>query len=1038
MAIEIISASAGSGKTHRLAEILSDALESGHVRPEAVVATTFTNRAAAELMERVRSRLVDAGRIDDAGRLGAARIGTVNSVCGRIVADFAFELGLSPRLRVTDEDEAARELGVALTFVLASGHAEALEELSHRLGDLDWRDAVERIVASARANGVAPTELARMGAQASAGLRGLLSSPAENAAELNRSLLQALAQFADAVEATPDGTKVTAEALQTARRCLAAARSGRGLVWSDWARLAALAPAKRSAAPAEPLRLAAARHASHPRLHADVDAVVRRVYAVAAEAMSAYAQHKRERGILDFVDQEALALDLLSRDDVRERLAAGIDLVLVDEFQDTSPIQLAIFLRLAGIAPRSVWVGDQKQSIFGFRGADPTLMDAAIEQILAGREPETLSRSWRSRPALVALTSDLFAPAFASAGIPPARVKLVAAREAEPSALGPIVEVWRLRSTNKDDDALALATAARAFLADASSCVRDPRTGAVRPATAHDVAILCRTNETCGKVAAALEGLGVPAVVPSPGLMSTLEAQAALGGLRLWADPRDSLARAILARLLDYADRPDAWLEAAFRGRERAFEGIGPVAAVAEARQADSLASPVAALDAVTESLALRERCLSWGRAETRLANLDALRAHAVRYERACAVAGSGATPGGLVAHLEALADEEVDSQALLAEGNAVTVGTWHAAKGLEWPITVLFDIDVLRTERGLGVNVVGSERGIDMADPLASRWIRWWFTPYGKLSKGIPFFARLEESAEGSAAAVLDRKQLLRLLYVGWTRARDTVVLATREGKLTQGILSLPTDGGTPLINEPEGPRARWAGHDVAIGSREAEPQEPAPQERTPGESYVWPGPAEHAPAFAHPSDLEGRGEVAAPVRIGPRIALSGTPDMQAVGEAVHAFLAADRASLDPQVRVEMAAGLLERWEVRSALPPEALLAASDALRAWIDSMWPGATWRREVPLSARLPRGTVLRGVADLVVESDSGFVLVDHKSFPGDLASAAERAATFAGQLRAYAEAIARATGRAHVGSFVHLPISGAVVELLPPGA
>jgi len=173
----------------------------------------------------------------------------VNAVCGRIVADFAFELGLSPRLRVTDEDEAARELDVALASVLASGHAEAFEELSHRLGGVFWRDAVERIVASARANGVVPAELARMGAEASAGLRELLSPPADDAARpddaarsddaarLDAALLQALKQFADAVETAPDGTKQTAEALQTARRCLVAARSGQRLPWSDWAKL---------------------------------------------------------------------------------------------------------------------------------------------------------------------------------------------------------------------------------------------------------------------------------------------------------------------------------------------------------------------------------------------------------------------------------------------------------------------------------------------------------------------------------------------------------------------------------------------------------------------------------------------------------------------------------------------------------------------------------------------------------------------------------------------------------------------------------
>jgi ATP-dependent helicase/nuclease subunit A len=446
----------------------------------------------------------------------------------------------------------------------------------------------------------------------------------------------------------------------------------------------------------------------------------------------------------------------------------------------------------------------------------------------------------------------------------------------------------------------------------------------------------------------------------------------------------------------------------------------------------------VAALDAVLEALALRERCLAWGRVEKRLANLDALRAHASRYERACAVAGSGSTPGGFVAHLEALSDGAADSQALLAEGDAVTVGTWHAAKGLEWPVVVLFELDGRRADRGLGVSVVGSGPGIDVSDPLVDRRIRWWFSPYGLVSKGVPFYARLAESDEGRAAEAFDRKQGLRLLYVGWTRARDTVVLARRDGKLAEGILGLLRDGDRDLVTEPTASHALWAGHDIAIRTREAQPEAPAPLEPSPGEGYSWPGPVKHAPAFASASDLDELGEVRPPVRIAQRIALSGVPDMQAVGEAVHAFLAADRPSLDRPTRVEMAAGLLARWDVGSALPPEALLAASDALRAWIDTRWPGATWHREVPLSARMPTGTILRGFADLVVESDAGFVLIDHKSFPGDLAAAAERAATYWGQLHAYADAIARATGRSHLGSFVHLPISGAVVELLPPGA
>ena len=93
-------------QTYRLTQLLEEGVVKGSVRPQAVLATTFTNKSAAELQERVRVRLLEAGRTVEAQQLTAARIGTVNAVCGRLVADYAFELGLSPELRVLDEEPA--------------------------------------------------------------------------------------------------------------------------------------------------------------------------------------------------------------------------------------------------------------------------------------------------------------------------------------------------------------------------------------------------------------------------------------------------------------------------------------------------------------------------------------------------------------------------------------------------------------------------------------------------------------------------------------------------------------------------------------------------------------------------------------------------------------------------------------------------------------------------------------------------------------------------------------------------------------------
>jgi ATP-dependent exoDNAse (exonuclease V) beta subunit len=87
----------------------------------------------------------------------------------------------------------------------------------------------------------------------------------------------------------------------------------------------------------------------------------------------------------------------------------------------------------------------------------------------------------------------------------------------------------------------------------------------------------------------------------------------------------------------------------------------------------------------------------------------------------------------------------------------------------------------------------------------------------------------------------------------------------------------------------------------------------------------------------------------------------------------------------------------------------------------------------RREWPVLHRLPEGTVLRGVADLVLELEAGLVVLDHKSFPGNRGQAVTRAAEYAGQLAAYARALKASTGKEILATYIHLPVSGLAVEV-----
>jgi hypothetical protein len=259
--------------------------------------------------------------------------------------------------------------------------------------------------------------------------------------------------------------------------------------------------------------------------------------------------------------------------------------------------------------------------------------------------------------------------------------------------------------------------------------------------------------------------------------------------------------------------------------------------------------------------------------------------------------------------------------------------------------------------------------------------------------------------------------------------------VLAAREGKINKGITELLSgDDGAPLLSEPDGDTATWAEKTFKVKIRTAVPATPTPTKRVPGEWYEWPTKLpDYPPEYVQPSSIARTGRVGEPTEIGRRFPISGQPDMELVGNALHGFLAADRPSLNDSQRKEIADGLLTRWNLASAVNVDDVLGAGTALRDWVERNWPGAKWHREWPIRMRLKNGSTLRGTADLVLETRTGYVVIDHKSYPGGRDKAIERAAAYAGQLLAYAEAIRTATGKPVIGCFIHLPVLGLVVPV-----
>lgn len=554
--ITFISAGAGSGKTHRLTDLLHHELTAGGVRPSGVIATTFTKKAAAELRERVREHLLTQGNFRLANAMGQARIGTVNSVCGQLIARFAFEAGVSTDQQVLEEVQAGVLLGKAIDMVLDGPAISNLLTIARRLGlEEDWEEALQLLVNQIRSNDISLEKVSEFGRQNAEDLLSYFPNPA--AQDLDSEILSAIQFALPAIEATAQsgGKKNTNKYLELIK-AFARSQESCATPWSEWAKLAKEAPEASLRQTIEPIVELAGRVAEHRGLHADLRNYLDLMFDLAAKALASYHALKQELGALDFADQEHQLLGLLDHPDVASVLNEELDLLMVDEFQDTSPIQLALFLKLAGFAKQVYWVGDIKQAIYGFRGSDTELMQTILKALpdLGGRK-EVLPSSWRSRPELVQLVNEVFSQAFANS-LPKEEVELVSTRK--DLLPGPPLANWILGGTNADQEASALADGIRKLI-DSKYEIFDKTTQTIRPVRYGDVAILSRSNHGVTVLATALTGLGVPVATMQPGLLATPEATLVLACLRRLNDQADTVATAEIVSLADGLE-PEIWV----------------------------------------------------------------------------------------------------------------------------------------------------------------------------------------------------------------------------------------------------------------------------------------------------------------------------------------------------------------------------------------------------------------------------------------------------------------------------------------------
>ena len=1029
--LEVVRAGAGSGKTTDLCDTVAKAVASG-LDPARILATTFTRKAAAELKGRVQARLLEDSGHSHADRLELAAIGTVHSVAHHLLRRYSIELGLSPRLEVFEQG--AEKVLSDLLATIPVTRWDALSQHADRLGVTNLPVQILSLLSAKRGNRIANE---RFGAQLAASTQRVCALLAPNGPAANAlpvSHLQSLAEAALAqLEAlVSDTTKETTKA----RRTLRSIMSSNGPLWASYVDAMAIKAGKRSGANdhLDPLRLHAGDVRSNPTLHENLKEFAQLLANETLALDAEYEAYKAERGLVDFTDLETLLLTLLENESLRSRLTMDYDLILVDEFQDTNPLQLAIFQRLQSIAPRSRWVGDARQAIYGFRNTDPRLVSEVWDRV-PGEFRATLPDNHRSQKGLVQLVGELFAPHFDED--PRQNPQKPAATRG--------IERWLFQSTNGPNDALSLACG-----------LAQLRNEGIRFG---DIAVLERGNAQLKTLASALDELGIPYLIESPGLFSTREGKLLLAGLRLVANRNDSLAAATVLHLSadPTAATPD-WLADRLRSQSNAqidpetgkpifqmpwdgSEFLLPL----EAIDFRSL-SPSLVVQQVIEALNLPKRVHAWGDSIRRCSNLDSAIRHARDYEEAATSGNGSATLSGLILHFEQLSADANDLRFTSQGHDAVTLLTYHAAKGLEWPVVVLSGLNSDR-DPDMWKPVVRSPSFEE--DPLSNREIRHWIWPFGmtdgqfsKLKSGSRLELDALASPEGQEQTIRESEENLRLLYVGFTRAKSKLVLAHRNGSCQWlNMLANVDNLLNPGLDPGEHP---IHGIDTTIVIRHLSHEDVDQHRFQQATEQRWFA----APVAKNTNEFTARYHSPSMAAAVDGIALAATslPGEQffpakadaatyaRIGNSVHSYMAAlpSLRTANDELKTKVAERCLAAFGITGLIPASVIISAGQRFVDWVDANYPQATWHTETPVSGPRSQGGQWTGTIDLLLKLPTGeVVVIDHKSAPIRRDACTGKAAEYAGQLAAYEE-ILQDSGATVAGKWIHFPLAGVVVR------
>lgn len=1003
--ITYISAGAGSGKTTRIIDELVKAIKD-ETRPSEIMMTTFTRAAAQEMQERAKKKLLELGMPNEANELGAATIGTIHSVCLRFIQKYWYLVGISPDCQQMDENDFNSYVDLSLFQHVKEEDMVRLEEwrkiLDWKKNDgsatkpyVDfWREWLRTMVNKVRYYHIDDLEQSRK--KSIEDINAVFARHAYSRKEYD----QCKQDLVDALrnKTKKDGTlyQTASDRLEYLKTYDPEASNGKvkikGLkgiedVYQAWA-------------------LAASKVVfSNEKKEATIN-IVEKLFDILIQWKGEYQRYKLSHKMLDFNDMEVYFSQLLDKNEVKEEIR-NYKLVLVDEFQDCNPMQVDIFKRISDLVPRSIWVGDPKQAIYGFRGTDTALVKEVSDQIVHGKNGcirDRLETSYRSRKELVEYMNNEFLPIFRNAPftLPDNEIELKSGRSyAIENSPCPLL-LW----TVKKDRGIDFSALAHHIQDIVQNTYVEPKGQPKRLAQYGDIAILVRKNSTIAKITKALRDFGVPffATEDNDKKAQPIEQQLlmALAQYKLSPKYRPHL-RADILHLLKSVPTQDllndyfAHISVAFDDKnKRQYNGRD------EWKKEDELIQRIEqiitncytkglyeTLATFVDQLLIYDLVAMWGDSEIRRSNISRTLRLAEDFDHHCQILEI-CNPT-FAEYAEYMADAKAKTE-LDLNSPSVKVLTMHKSKGLEWPIVIYYDGDNdFAEDEKIVEREFFSIREQRNADD--SYWLRV-FPCITNNSAAHQCLYKEPYFSESKQRVVADET---RLRYVAFTRARDILITVSvdKEGAIYAPDSTLQT---YTLIDTVQ---TQQEGSDLT-------------HLVNPSKSGII--------SALKPFCTTTTARIHIPKE-------KDDVRMSTIGTCIHNIYAAYDTSMDEQTSTSMAQRIIESVNLSQILKAEEVIKVIRSLYDYLNQKHGTPTSiGHEVPFSFVRKNGQLLRGEIDLLWRTEDGVVLVDYKNIQGEEANPEH----YASQMEAYREVI-ESVGLKCKGIALFYATLGQIIEL-----